>query len=121
MNKTRISGVIAGAVLVVAVVLVALGINAAPEAHGAVTAAVGFGDLRRYEGQSFDLNIGMGDLQKFESQAPFSASGIPSINPLYIKGGEYPNASVTAKKGLQIGMGDLHLFEAVQSGQAAGK
>ncbi len=102
MNKARIFSLIAGSILVVAGILVALGFNAAPAAHGAAPVAIGFGDLRRYEGQAFNLYTGMGDLQRFEAQLSLSNSGESADGP-------------------QIGMGDLHKFEAVQAGLTARK
>ncbi len=49
MNKNRIIGMVVGAGLIVAVILISLGFNAAPEAQGSNPVAVGMGDLQRYE------------------------------------------------------------------------
>jgi hypothetical protein len=52
MDKKRFLGMIVGATLIIAVVLVALGYSAAPTAKGSSASSEGFGDLRRFEGQS---------------------------------------------------------------------
>jgi hypothetical protein len=77
MDKKRILGVIVGATLIIAVVLVALGYNAAPMAKGSSSSFTGLGDLRRFENQlalsdntvkaSSRSNASMGNLRRYEA------------------------------------------------------
>ena len=85
MNRARFIGLVVGAGLIVAVILISLGFNAAPEALGSGIPVVGMGDLRRVEAQgSSSAYAGMGDLRRTEFQ---------TIGAAY------------------AGMGDLHRFE----------
>jgi hypothetical protein len=106
MDKKRILSVIVGATLIIAVVLVALGYNAAPKATGSSVSSTGFGDLRRFENQSalsgkavtassyYDASIG--NLRRFEGQ--------PSLVTSRVQG----NSATST------GMGDLRRYEAKQ-------
>jgi hypothetical protein len=80
MNKTRILNIFLGATLVVAVTLVALGFNAAPEAKGSSAPSIGFGDQRGFNerltlsdrlalARSSRAYSGMGDLHHYEGES----------------------------------------------------
>jgi hypothetical protein len=101
MNKTRMIGLVGGAFIVVAVILISLGFNAAPQARGSSIPSVGMGDLQRYDASlargSNSSYVGMGDLHRLEVQKAISAA------PAQTGGSAY------------IGMGDLRNFEALQA------
>jgi hypothetical protein len=101
MEKTRVFGLVGGALIIAAVILISLGFNAAPTAKGSSVVSVGMGDLQRYEaGQAIssgNVYIGMGDLHRLDTQAAL-------IAPAQQAG---PSQSV--------GMGDLRHLEAIQA------
>jgi hypothetical protein len=68
MNKTRILNIFLGASLVVAAILIGLGFNAAPEAKGSSAPSIGFGDLRRFEGQSTALGFSVAEIGEANSR-----------------------------------------------------
>jgi hypothetical protein len=67
MNKMRTFGLVAGALVIVAAILIGLGFNLAPPAEGAGAANAGIGDLQRYEG-NLAASSGFGDLQAYEQK-----------------------------------------------------
>jgi hypothetical protein len=78
MNKMRIIGLIGGALVIVAAILIGLGFNLAPPAEGAGTANIGFGDLQHYELQQANAGssafTGFGDLQRYEQKLAHTSS-----------------------------------------------
>jgi hypothetical protein len=80
MNKNRFLVLFLGATLVVAVTLIALGFNAAPEAKGSSAPSIGFGDQRGFNerltlsdrltlARSSRAYAGMGDLHHYEGES----------------------------------------------------
>ena len=72
MNKMRVIGFAGGAVVIVAIILLALGFNAAPTAKGSTSGNVGMGEVQRYGALSSSSQkasvsnstyAGMGDLR----------------------------------------------------------
>jgi hypothetical protein len=108
MNKTRFVTIIAGAVLIVAVILTLKAIGPMAVAKNNSQAYSSMGDLHRFESQqSFSGSqapgftrsyAGMGDLHRFEAQLSTSVS----------------EALANSRK---PGMGDLHRYEFLQSAQ----
>jgi hypothetical protein len=78
MNKMRIFGLVAGALVIVAAILIGLGFNMAPPAESAGTANIGFGDLQHYELQQANASSsafsGFGDLQRYEQELARTSS-----------------------------------------------
>jgi hypothetical protein len=78
MNKWRIIGLVGGALVIVAAILIGLGFNLAPPAEGAGTANTGFGELQSYEGKLAGSNAaaftGFGDLQRYEQKLARTSS-----------------------------------------------
>jgi len=97
MNKNRVIGLIVGASLIVAVILISLGFKAAPQAQGSSSAAVGMGDVQRVGAQpsiqkSSSTYVGMGDLSRLEAQK-----------------------ATQGKSSSYVGRGDFQRFEASQA------
>ena len=130
MNTKRILGVVVGAGFIVAVILIALGFKAAPEALGSKPASTGFGDLRLYEKQleqsaldaqvSHAVEVGE-NIRRAEAKKAFLASGVQGINNSYAGFGDlrrYEEKLALAARGEQAinrssaGMGDLQRYEA---------
>jgi hypothetical protein len=131
MNKTRILGLVVGATLIVAVILIALGFTAAPKAEGRNPTFTGFGDLRRYEQQldqsasiaqisSRAIEVGE-NIRRSEARKSIVASGVTANNVSGTGMGDLRRfeAQVTSAKNSVslnsssgIGMGDLHRYEA---------
>lgn len=120
MNKTRILGIVVGAILVVAVVLTALGFNVAPSALGRKALGLGIGDLHRLEqnqaladrsGQTISQSYsGMGDLRRFDARSNNSSyAGFGDLRRL-----EWHEANVKTSVN-STGFGDLRRYEAQQA------
>jgi hypothetical protein len=85
MNKNRVIGLIVGAALIVAVILISLGFKAAPQAQGSSRSAAGMGDLRRFDAQpavqkSSSAYVGMGDLARVDAQPAIQKSNSASVS-----------------------------------------
>ena len=139
MNKTRRFGLLAGATLIVAVILVVLGFNAAPEAKGSNPAYTGFGDLQRYE-QQLDQSASLAqissravevgeNIRRSEARRSILANGLEESSNSYTGFGDLrrfeaqaasAKNSITINSGSGTGMGDLHLYEATELGSNAG-
>jgi hypothetical protein len=122
MDKNRFLVLILGATLVVAVTLIALGFNAAPEAKGSSAPSIGFGDLHRFEGQlapvSSQANAGMGDLHRYEVRPILLASVAQGNSASFARMGDLRRFEaqqlLKASGNSYAGMGDLHRYEALQ-------
>jgi hypothetical protein len=72
MNNKRMIGLVGGALVIVAAILIGLGFKLAPPAESAGTANSGIGELQRYEGKlaggSEAVFTGFGDLQRYEQK-----------------------------------------------------
>jgi hypothetical protein len=109
MKSSRVLKLILTAALIVAVLVVLQTFNSSGSATKSDPAAVGMGDLHRFEYQSSSQysgtpdgsrsDIGMGDLHRYEAQ------------------GFIPGANLKVNSGSYAGMGDLHRFEATQKTQ----
>jgi hypothetical protein len=107
MKKTRVLGLVVGASLVVAVILIALGFNAAPEALGSSSTALGIGDVRRFEAQPASLAgdsrgsggayVTMADVLREDARPALLVSAAQESSPSY------------------VGLGEVRRFEAIQA------
>jgi hypothetical protein len=96
MYKNRLVGVVLGAVLIVAVVLVLYAV----------------GPLAGAE-KSSSSNHGMGDLQVLEAQQSIAVSGVRASSRSYAGMGDLHRLDTRSSISANPGMGDLQRFEAL--------
>jgi hypothetical protein len=109
MNKMRIFGLVAGALVIVAAILIGLGFNLAPPAEGAGAANAGIGDLQRYEG-NLAASSGFGDLQAYEQKLAAGSNAVVFTGFGDLQAYEQKLAAGSAAV-VFTGFGDLQAYE----------
>ena len=128
MNTARLTKLILGAVLIVALIVALQTFKLSASSTASVPVYTGRGDYQRFESQFFPTYTGRGDYQRYEAQFFPPVAGASVSNRSNVGMGDLhrfegvtadQNAAVPGSDHSYVGMGDLHRYEAMQTTEYA--